>query len=56
MWFDIGKFMWKKYHSVYDNNVRYVQNDITKYFSMHMLNYEKYMHEMFELAIFLHPT
>ena len=45
-----------KKHSVYDNNIRYTQNDITNPFSVIKVNYAKHVNDVFELDILISPT
>ena len=56
LWFDIGKYMWNKYCSVFDDLTRYVNNDITKSFNITILKYSGCLHESFYHEIFLSNT
>ena len=41
--------MWKRHQIVFNDNIRYVMNDVTKYFKVIILNYNERMHELFGL-------
>ena len=42
--------MWRKHQSVYQDNMKYVRNDIVKPFRVKILRYAKRVREMHELA------
>ena len=56
LWFKIGQAMRKNHCNMFDDNIRYVNNDIPKYFKMGILQNSDNVFEMFELAKYLAPT
>ena len=56
LWFDIRKYMWNNYCSVFDYLIRYVNNDITKSFNIIILKYSGCLCESFYHEIFLSNT
>ena len=55
LWFELGKCMWRKNQSVYQDHMNYVRNDIVKPFKVIILRYTERMQEMHELANHLPP-
>ena len=55
LWFKLGKCMWRKHQSVYQEHMKYVCNDIVKLFKVRILYYAKRVRDMHELAKYLHP-
>ena len=47
--------MWRKHRSVYQDNMKYVRNDIVKPFKLKIRRYNERVHEMNELAKYLLP-
>ena len=45
--------MWKNHSSLFNDNIRYVIHDITKYFKVSILKYASLMCECFELACYI---
>ena len=39
LWFDLGKCMWRKHQSVYQDHMKYVHNYIVKPFKVKILRY-----------------
>ena len=55
LWLDLGKCMWRKHRSVYQDHMKYVRNDIVKPFKVKILRYTDCVDEMHDLAKYL-PT
>ena len=55
LWFELGKCMWRKHWSVYQNHMKYVHNDIVKPFKVKILCYVESVREMHDLEKYLHP-
>ena len=55
MWIELGKSMWKKHWSVFQDHFKYIHNDIVKTFRVGILQYAKCVREMHDLAKYL-PT
>ena len=53
LWFKLGKCMWRKNRSVYQDHIKYGHNDIMKPFKVKMLRYAKRVREMHDLAKYL---
>ena len=51
----LGKSMWKKHHSIFDEHIHYVRNDIQKPFKMKILKYDERMGDMFEVTKLIPP-
>ena len=49
LWFELGKCMWRKHWSVYQDHMKYVQNDIVKPFKVKILHYAERMRGMHDL-------
>ena len=39
LWFELGKCMWRKHRSVYQDHMKYVHNDIVKPLKFKILRY-----------------
>ena len=55
LWFELGKCMWRKHCSVYQDHMQCVRNDIVKPFKFKTLRYAKRVREMHDLAKYLPP-
>ena len=55
LWFELGKCMWRKYRSVYQDHMKYFHNNIVKTFKVKILRYTKRVREMHDLAKYLPP-
>ena len=55
LWFDLGKCMWGKHRSVYQDHMKYVRNDILKPFKVKILRCSERVLEMHDLAKYLSP-
>ena len=55
IWFKLGKIMWKKHCSIFQDHVKYIHNDIFKTFRVGILQYAKHFCEMQDLAKYLLP-
>ena len=53
--FELGKCMWRKYRSVYQDHIKYVCNDIVKPFRVKILHYSNCVHEMHDIEKYLTP-
>ena len=51
-----SSFIWKKHRSVFDDHLRYVQNDVTNTYKERIIKYTEFMHEMINLSQYLSPT
>ena len=50
LWFELGKCMWRKHFSVYQDHMKYVYNDIVKPFKVKIILYAKRVRKMYDLA------
>ena len=50
LWFELGKCIWRKHRSVYQDYMKYICNDIVKPFKVKILLYYKRVREMHDLA------
>ena len=55
LWFELGKFMWRKHRSIYQYHMKYVCNDILKPFRVSILHNTEHVREMHDLSKYL-PT
>ena len=55
-WLDLGKIMWKKHRSVFQDHVKYIHSDIVKPFRVVILQYTERVREMHDLEKYLPPT
>ena len=55
LWLELGKCMWRKHQSVYQDHMKYVRNDIVKPFKVKTLRYAERVRDMHELAKYLPP-
>ena len=55
MWFMLGRYLWGKIFSLFDEHIIYVKNDIQNLYKMVILKYDELVREMFEMANFLPP-
>ena len=46
----LGKEMWRKHRSVYQDHLKYICNDIVKPFCVRIINYSKRVQYMHDLA------
>ena len=53
LWFELGKCMWRKYRSVYQDPMKYVRNDIVKPFKVKILCYAEHIRGMHDLEKYL---
>ena len=56
LWFELGKFMWSKHQSVYQDHMKYICNDIVNTFKVKILCYTDHVHEMHYLDKYLPPS
>ena len=56
LWFELGKCMWRKHRSVYQDHTEYIRNDIANTLKVKILCYTKRVIEMHELAKYLPTT
>ena len=56
LWFELGKYMWRKHWSVYQDYMEYVRNGIVKHFIVKIFHYTKRVREMHDLAKYLLPV
>ena len=50
LWFELGKCMWNKHPSFYQNHMKYVRNDIVKPFKVKQIGYADRVREIQDLA------
>ena len=55
IWFKLGKSVWKKHRSVFQDHVKYIHNDIVKPFRVVILQYAERVREMHDLENYLPP-
>ena len=55
IWFDLGKAMWRKNRSVFQDHLKYICNDTVKPFLVGILRYAKRIQDMHDLANNLPP-
>ena len=48
--FELGKSMWRKHHSTYQDHIKYIRNDIVKPFRVIIIQYTEHICEMHNLA------
>ena len=53
LWFELGKCMWRKHRSVYQDHMKYVHNDIVKTFKVKIIRYTNRVREMHDLEKYL---
>ena len=46
IWFELGKSIWKKHWSIFQDHVKYIHNDIVKPFRVGILQYPERICEM----------
>ena len=49
-WFKLGKSMWKKHQSFFQDHIKYIHNNIVKPFRVVILQYDERVREMHDLA------
>ena len=47
--------MCKKHQIVFNDNIRYFMNDVTKYFKVIILKYNEHVHELFGVSCYIYP-
>ena len=55
IWFEVGKYMWRKHWSVYQDHLKYICNDILKPFRVKIIRYIDRVREMHDLEKYLSP-
>ena len=55
IWLYLGKCMWSKHRSVYQDHMKYICNDITKPFKVKILRHEESVRDMHDLYKYLPP-
>ena len=55
LWFELGKAMWRKHRSVYQDYLKYICNDIVKPLCVVILRYVERVHNMHDLVKRLTP-
>ena len=55
LWLHIGNYTWKKNRSVFDDHMKYVNNDINNIYRVKILHYYDTTHEIYELYQYLYP-
>ena len=55
IWFELGKYMWRKHRSVLQDHLKYISNGIVKSFCVVILRYGKRVQDMHDLSKQLPP-
>ena len=55
LWFELDKSMWRKNQLVFQDHMKYIHNNIVKYFRVRIIQYAKCVRQMHNLAKLL-PT
>ena len=55
LWFELGKAMWRKHRSVYQDYLKYICNDIVKPLCVVILSYVEHVQNMHDLVKRLPP-
>ena len=55
IWFELGKCMWRKHHSIFQDHLKYICNDIVKSFRVGIIWYADRVQYMYNLANHLPP-
>ena len=55
IWFELGKYMWRKNRSVYQDHMKYIRNDIVKPFKVKILRYANRVRDMNDLEKYPTP-
>ena len=55
IWFDLGKIVWKKHCSVFQDHIKYIHKDIVKPFQVAIIRYDDRVQEMHDPAKYLPP-
>ena len=55
LWFDMGKCMWRKHHSVLQDHLKYIRNDIVKPSQVRIICYYERVKEIHNLEKYLPP-
>ena len=55
LWFELGKCVWRKKWSIYQDHMKYIQNEIVKPLKFKNFCYAECVHEMHDLAKHLPP-
>ena len=55
LWFDLGKCIWRKHRSVYQDHMKYGRKYIVKPFKVKILRYAERVLDMHDLAKYLRP-
>ena len=53
MWFDLGKNMWRKYRSTFQDHSKYIHNYIVKSFRISILQYDECVYDVHDLTKYL---
>ena len=55
LWFELGKAIWRKYWSVFQDHLKYIRNDIVKPLCVGILRYAKRVQDIHDLVKHLTP-
>ena len=53
LWFELGKYMWRKHRSKFQDHIKYTNNEIVNPYRVSILQYEYRVNEMHYLAKYL---
>ena len=56
LWFDLGKRMWRKQRSNFQDHVKYIHNDTVNPFRVGIIQYTDHVRDMHYLSKYLPPT
>ena len=54
-WFELGNCMWRKHHSVFQDHLKYIRNDIVKSLYVGILRYVERVQDMHDIEKQIHP-
>ena len=55
LWFELGKCMWRKHRSIYQDNMKYICNSIVNPFKVKILRYAEHVRDIHDLAKYILP-
>ena len=55
LWFELGELMCRKHWSVYQDHMKYIQNDIVMLFIVKLIRYSGHVREIHDLSKYLPP-
>ena len=55
LWFELGKSIWRKHRSIFQDHVKYMHNDVVNPFRVGILHYSEHILDMHYLTNVLPP-